>query len=76
MEPVLFVMAIMGCGDGQAMCSEVRTVRAEYTSVQACQAAMPAVLAANTDLEYPELTAACRRTTPVMADARGARRGG
>ena len=69
MEPALFILAIMGCGDGGAACSEVRAMPARYSSIAECQAAMPAALSASTNLDYPERAAACRRTTPVMVRA-------
>jgi hypothetical protein len=68
MEPVFYVLAIMGCGDGSTACSEARVEPAHYASVQQCQAAMPAVLARNTDLEFPVLSAACRSSGRRVAD--------
>ena len=67
MGPVLFVIAIMGCGDGATVCAEARVVKTPFSTVEACQAAMPETLQTNTDLEYPELTATCRRTAPIIA---------
>ena len=67
MAPALFVLAIMGCGDGGASCSEVRIVETRFTSVESCQQAMPGILQRNTDLEYPELSATCRRVAPIVA---------
>jgi hypothetical protein len=67
MDPILFVVAIMGCGDGQTGCTEARTVRAAYETVAECQLALPTVLAANTDIPYPEITATCRRDRPQYA---------
>lgn len=65
MEPVLYVMAIMGCGDAGGLCAQARLDPARYTSLQACQAAAPAALARHTDLDFPEISAQCRasRTT-------------
>ena len=68
MEPIFYVMAIMGCGDGSQACAEQRVEPARYVSAQACQAAMPEALARNTDLEYPVISAACRSSGMVMAD--------
>lgn len=64
MEPLFFVMAIMGCGDAGSACSEARIVPVQYTSFAACQEAMPAMLERNTDLSYPELDATCRASGP------------
>ena len=71
MEPVFFVLAIMGCGDGASDCAQARIEPAHYATIQQCQAAMPAALARNTDVDYPVVSAACRRNGPQMVD-RGA----
>lgn len=66
MEPMYFVLAIMGCGDAQAACQEVRAEPARYESAAQCRAAMPAALQRNTDLDFPVVSAACRASGPVM----------
>ena len=60
MEPLYFVMAIMGCGDGSTTCAEARVEPVHYATVQQCQAAMPAALMRNSDIDYPVISAACR----------------
>ena len=60
MEPLYFVMAIMGCGDDNAACAQARVEPVHYASVQQCQAAMPAALIRNSDIDYPVVSAACR----------------
>lgn len=69
MEPVYFVMAIMGCGDAGDLCREARVEPVRYTSIQACQAQEPAALRRNTDLDYPEISATCRSTGQRWAAA-------
>ena len=69
MEPAFFVLAILGCGDAGDQCAQARIMPARYTSIQACQAAAPTVLASNTDLDFPSLAAACRSNTMRMAAA-------
>ena len=69
MAPAFFVMAIMGCGDGGAMCTEARVAAARFISIEACQAAMPAALSTSADLDFPEIAAICRRDTPIYASA-------
>lgn len=79
MDQVLYVLAIMGCGDDSTQCRQARVEPVRYTSIQACQEAMPAALQRNTDVEYPVISAACQRLTPQMVDARPSlaqRRGG
>ena len=75
MEPVFFVMAIMGCADGAAACSEARIEPARYATVQQCQAAMPTALARHTDLAFPVVSAACKNGAMQMAETtRGRKR--
>jgi hypothetical protein len=62
MEPVLYLMAILGCGDAGTGCQAVRTPPVRYASADACRAATDAVLIASTDLDYPMLRADCRRS--------------
>ncbi|WP_448662675.1 hypothetical protein ACG3SL_18785 [Sphingomonas sp. CJ20] len=73
MEPVLYVLAIMGCGDDSALCKQARVEPARYTSIMACQEAMPAALQRNTDIDYPVISATCQRQTPQMVQNRPAR---
>ena len=68
MEPVFFVLAIIGCGDGVSDCAQARIEPAHYATIQQCQAAMPAALARNTDVDYPVVSAASRRNGPQMVD--------
>lgn len=74
MEPIYYVLAIMGCGDDGMACQQARVEPVQYRTVQQCQAAMPAALQQNTDLMFPTLTAACRASGPRFAEA--ARNGG
>ena len=66
MEPVFFVMAILGCGDGNVACREARVEPAHYTTVQQCRADLPAALARNTDLSFPTIAASCRANGPLI----------
>ena len=67
MEPVFFVLAIMGCGDASAACAEARVEPAHYSTVSQCQAALPAALARNTDLSFPVISGACKRVGAQVA---------
>lgn len=60
MEPVLFVMAILGCGESDAPCREVRLDRTGYRSEAQCMAATGAALARHDDLAFPTVVARCR----------------
>ena len=76
MGSVFYVIAIMGCGDGQAQCSQQRIETARYQNAAQCQAAMPAALMRNTDIDFPTITAACRQIGNSMADRPGRDRRG
>ena len=73
MEPLFYVMAIMGCGDGSAQCAQARVETAQYHSITQCQAAMPAALARNSDLDYPVVSATCQAQGARLAQSRSAR---
>jgi hypothetical protein len=75
MEPLYYVMAIMGCADSGDACREARVEPVRYQSAVACQAAMANVLQRNSDLEFPVVQAACQRSGVRMAGT-GAKRGG
>ena len=72
MGPFVYVMALMGCGDGAYQCTEARVIETRYESIGACQQAAQSQLIANGDLDYPEIMTSCRSTTNqiVMADTR------
>ena len=67
MEPVFFVMAILGCGDGSADCREARVVPARYATAAQCRADQVNALGRNTDLSFPNIAAACRASGPMIA---------
>jgi len=60
MEPLFYVMAIMGCGDGSAACAQARVETVQYRSIEQCQAEMPAALARNSDIDFPVVSASCQ----------------
>lgn len=65
MEPLIYVMAILGCGESDAACREINVVETRYHSEAACLAATEDVLMRQDSLVYPSVVAQCRR-----ADAR------
>ena len=71
MNSMFFVMAILGCGDGDVECAEARIVPARYATMAQCRAALPTELARNTDVPYPMIGADCRRAGAQMAKAEG-----
>jgi len=60
-QSILYVMAIMGCGESDAPCRELRVDRQTYASESRCQAGTEAALMRHTDLEFPTIVARCRR---------------
>jgi hypothetical protein len=75
MGAFFYVVAIMGCGDGAAQCRDARLLPAQYATAAQCRAALPARLAENTDVPYPEISADCRPQGLQMARADGKPRG-
>lgn len=59
MGPGVFLIAIMGCGEGDAPCRQVRTLEAHYESQAACTAATEAAVMQNSDVDYPVVVAQC-----------------
>jgi hypothetical protein len=59
MGPGIFLIAIMGCGEGDGPCQQVRMLEAHYVSRAACIAATEAAVTQNSDVEYPVVVAQC-----------------
>ncbi|MGZ8287395.1 MAG: hypothetical protein ACXW27_17500 [Allosphingosinicella sp.] len=72
MGPGIFLIAIMGCGEGDSPCRQVRTLEARYESQAACTAATEAAVLQNTDVDYPVVAAECvaagAKSTPPKAN--------
>lgn len=62
MEPLYFVIAILGCGEGDAPCQAVRTLDARYETSAACTAATDAAVMEHNDADYPVIVAQCVRS--------------
>jgi hypothetical protein len=59
MGPALFVIAILGCGEGDAPCEQVRRLDTPYQSQASCMAATEAAMAANSEANDPVVVAQC-----------------
>ena len=59
MGPALFVIAILGCGEGDAPCEQVRRLDTPYQSQASCMAATEAAMIANSGADYPVVVAQC-----------------
>jgi hypothetical protein len=64
MEPVYYVIAILGCADGSAQCTPVATMPTHYASQTACTAGTQQALITNSNFDFPTLVAECRATDP------------
>jgi hypothetical protein len=71
MAPLLYVIAIMGCGEGDQACREVQVAQPRFATQAACAAATGSVLALYADLDFPSVVAQCRRDGPRPASLRG-----
>ena len=69
MEPIFYVMAILGCGDMQSQCEQARIEPARYRTVAQCQAAMAQVLPRHMDLSFPTIAATCQPRGEQVAQA-------
>ena len=77
MEPLFFVMAIMGCSDDGSACAPARVLPARYETAAQCRAALPQALADNSDVSSPSIAADCRAQGMRLAkvEAKGKRKG-
>ena len=67
MEPFAYVMAILGCGEGDLDCAELRVAPSRYESQAACLAATEAEIMRAADVDYPVVVAQCRRAGQAQA---------
>lgn len=67
MGPGYFVLAIMGCADGAAMCEQVAREETVFRSEAACMAESETALLRESDQPYPLLLAECQSVTPQVA---------
>ncbi len=61
MSVAVYMIAILGCGEGELPCQEVRVAETRYQSQAQCQAATEAQLIRHGDLPYPVVVAQCRQ---------------
>ena len=67
MGPAYWVMAILGCGEGDVACQPAAVAEARYESFEACNAATAAAVMRHVDLAFPVVTAQCRRADADLA---------
>ena len=71
MQSLLYVIAIMGCGEGDAPCREVQVAAPRYASEAACITATGSMLMRYADLSYPSVVAQCRPANGAAVQLRG-----
>ena len=59
MGPGTFLIAILGCGEAEAPCQQVRTLETRYESQATCSAATDQAIMANSDADFPVIVARC-----------------
>jgi hypothetical protein len=59
MGPGVFLIAILGCGEGDAPCQTLRTLDTPYATQAACAAATEDALSRNADFDAPVVVAQC-----------------
>ncbi|HVL78160.1 MAG TPA: hypothetical protein VM346_02625 [Sphingomicrobium sp.] len=69
MGPGFFVIAILGCGEGTAECTQVATIPTRYESATACAAGTRDALLANHDFDFPMIVAECQAATRPAANS-------
>jgi len=69
MGPAFYVLAILGCGEGETACEQIATAGSAYQSVDACNQASEGALMRHVDAAFPVVVAQCRRADrPASAD--------
>ncbi|HWH18422.1 MAG TPA: hypothetical protein VNT77_08845 [Allosphingosinicella sp.] len=67
MAAAVFLIAIMGCGEGEAPCQQLRLLDTRYESQAACVAATEAAVTRFMDADYPVIVAQCRPSGAASA---------
>lgn len=69
MGPAVYIMAILGCGEGTATCEPVATMPTQYVSANACDAESDDAIRRHIDVDYPVVVAQCMRMDAAAAAA-------
>ena len=72
MGPAVYVMAVLGCGEGQAPCQQVEVFATRYESREACLAATDGALSRLSGVDFPIVVAQCREEGAPAASLRPA----
>ena len=68
--PATFLLAILGCGEGETACRPVVVTEARYESEAQCMAASTDQLARQDSLDFPVIVAECRRAGEIRVPLR------
>ncbi|HEY0626058.1 MAG TPA: hypothetical protein VGD10_04925 [Allosphingosinicella sp.] len=60
MQAAIFVMAIMGCGESDGPCQQLRLLETRYESQAQCAAATEEAVMRFGDADYPVIVAQCQ----------------
>ena len=61
MGPAFYVLAILGCGEGEAACQQVGVEQTRFESEAQCNRATGDAVLRNSDIAFPVVVAQCRR---------------
>jgi hypothetical protein len=61
MGPAYYILAVLGCGEGEAACQQVAVAPTQYASYETCQAASEDALMRHSDADYPVVVAQCSK---------------
>ena len=67
MGPAVYILAILGCGEGETQCQPVAVAPASYHSQADCNAATEDQLMQHGDAAYPVVVAQCQRADSAAA---------
>ncbi|MDT9599615.1 hypothetical protein [Sphingosinicella rhizophila] len=60
MGPAFFVIAILGCGEGDSSCEQVARAESRFESLASCTDATGPAVARHGDIPYPVVVAQCQ----------------
>lgn len=67
MGPAIYILAILGCGEGETACEQIAVTGSSYQSVDACNQASESALMGHLDASFPVVVAQCRRSDQPAA---------
>ncbi|MEO6360942.1 MAG: hypothetical protein ABIO43_10265 [Sphingomicrobium sp.] len=62
-----FIIALLGCADGSASCTQVATMPTRYSTQAECVASVNAVLSENSSFDFPTIMAECRAVSEPLS---------